>query len=56
MVHYISVDAADTGGQLEAVLRDTAALRTIAEAGRAWAVAHYSSAALAGRLLAELGV
>lgn len=53
MVHYVPVDLRRPRASLEPILDDPAALRRIGEAGRAWALDHYSPTAMAQRLLAD---
>jgi len=56
MKHYIPVDLQKPEKNLSSIMEDTAALRNIAEAGRKWALEHYTSEAIARRLLENLGI
>lgn len=56
MKHYVSVDLDHPAENLLPLLEDRQRLHQIGEAGRAWALEHYSSEATASRILKEVGL
>jgi hypothetical protein len=53
-VHYVGVDLANPTPALDRLRDDPGQLATIAAAGQAWALEHYSPAASARRFLSLL--
>jgi hypothetical protein len=56
MTHYIALRLDDPARELLPLLDDPKRVREIGEAGRAWALEHYTSGPIAARILQQIGM